>query len=94
MTDNSLNIEQQVEKKKKKKKKKKNKKSKLVRFIEKNRFFKALKETKQELKQVTWTTPKQTLKNTSTVIIFSVICTLICYGFDFLASTGLNLLIK
>lgn len=79
----------------------KNNKNKLQR--EKNKklkigFFRKIinyfKETKYELKQVSWSTRKETLKNTFVVILTVFISVMICYGFDSLISFLLKLIIK
>lgn len=79
---NNKDTEKQVKRKKKKEKKKRKKISAY------------LKETKYELKQVSWSTKKETLKNTWIVILTVIISVLICYGFDSFISFGLKLLVK
>lgn len=91
MTENTIELNNND--KKKKIKKEKNKKKNKEKSKKKN-LFTYFKETKYELKQVSWTSKKDTLKNTGTVILTVFASVLICYGFDSLISFGLKLLIK
>lgn len=81
---NNKDTEKKV-KREKNKKRKKNKRKKISTY---------LKETKYELKQVSWSTKKETLKNTWIVILTVMVSVLICYGFDSFISYGLKLFIK
>lgn len=83
MTDNTINLN-----------KKENNKKKLKEKTKKKNIFTYFKETKYELKQVSWSTKKETLKNTFVVLLTVFTSVLICYGFDSLISFGLKLLIK
>ena len=83
---NNKDTEKKVKKEKKKKKRKEKKKRKSL--------FTYLKETRYELKQVSWSTKKETLKNTWIVILTVLVSVLICYGFDSFISFGLKLFIK
>lgn len=69
----------------------KNKKIKISFFRKIVNYF---KETRYELKQVSWSTKKETFKNTFVVILTVFISVLICYGFDSLISFLLKLIIK
>ena len=80
---NNKDTEKKVKKEKKRKEKKKRKK-----------ISSYLKETRYELKQVSWSTKKETLKNTWIVILTVIVSVLICYGFDSFISFGLKLLVK
>lgn len=53
-----------------------------------------LKETKQELKRVTWPTKKELFKNTSIVLTVVISCTILVWGIDTILSGALALLLK
>lgn len=53
-----------------------------------------LKETRQELKRVTWPTGKELLKNTGIVLAVVVSFTLIVWGLDTLLSWLLSVIVK
>ena len=62
------------------------------------RFFGAIaryfRELRSELKKVVWPTPKQVLKNTLIVLAAVLIVGIFIWMFDFIASGGINLLLK
>lgn len=62
----------------------------------KKRFslFGYLKETKQELKRVTWPTKKELFKNTGIVLTVVISCTILVWGIDTILSGALALLLK
>lgn len=62
----------------------------------KKRFslFGYLKETKQELKRVTWPTKKELLKNTGVVLTVVVSATILVWALDSVLSGALNLILK
>lgn len=86
MNENTIELDN-----KNKLKREKNKKQNVNIF---KRFSKFIKECVSELKKVSWTSKKETLKNTFIVILTVFISVLICYGFDSVISLGLNFLIK
>ncbi|MFH1781143.1 MAG: preprotein translocase subunit SecE [Patescibacteria group bacterium] len=55
-----------------------------------SRFFTYLKESKQELKKVSWPSRKDTIKGTWTVIVFTLIVTLFLGVLDFFFNLGLE----
>ncbi|AMM58522.1 preprotein translocase subunit SecE [Clostridioides difficile] len=57
-------------------------------------MFGYLKETKQELKRVTWPTKKELFKNTSIVLTVVISCTILVWGIDTILSGALALLLK
>ena len=61
------------------------------------RFFGAIaryfRELRSELKKVTWPTPKQVLKNTLIVLASVVIVGIFIWMFDFVAGSGIKLLL-
>lgn len=59
-----------------------------------NQFFNYLKESKEELKKVSWPTRKETLNYTLIVIIISSIIAVFLGFADFLLTKGLSLLLK
>jgi preprotein translocase subunit SecE len=65
-------------------------KSKKQRFS----LLRYLKETRQELKRVTWPTRKELFKNTGIVLFVVVVCTLIVWGLDTGFSGLLALILK
>lgn len=69
---------------KKEKKEKKKRKGLIAKF----------KEIRYELKQVTWTSKKETLKNTITVLFVVGLSSIIVYGMDSILSLGLKALVK
>lgn len=85
MNENTIDISKNKKIDKKKERKTKKKRKKVSSY---------LKETRYELKQVSWSSKKETLKNTFIVILTVIISVLICYGFDSSISFGLKLLIK
>lgn len=56
--------------------------------------FKYIKETKQELKRVTWPTKKELLKNTGVVLTVVVSATILVWALDSVLSGALNLILK
>ncbi|WP_315168360.1 preprotein translocase subunit SecE [Metaclostridioides mangenotii] len=64
--------------------------------IKKKRFslFRYLKETRQELKRVTWPTGKELFKNTGVVLAVVVSFTIIVWGLDTGLSWLLSLIVK
>jgi len=62
----------------------------------KKRFslFRYLKETRQELKRVTWPTGKELFKNTGVVLAVVVSFTIIVWGLDTGLSWLLSLIVK
>lgn len=87
MSDNTMELNKDNEQSTKKHRKKKEKKKRkgLISYI---------KEIKYELKQVSWSSSKETLKNTTTVLIVVGISALIVYGMDSVLSLGLKALVK
>ncbi|MBU5289824.1 preprotein translocase subunit SecE [Paraclostridium bifermentans] len=61
------------------------KKFSLVRYV---------KETKSELKRVTWPTKKELLKNTGIVLTVVVSATILVWALDSVLSGALNLILK
>lgn len=57
-------------------------------------FFRYVKETKQELKRVTWPTKKELLKNTGVVLTVVVSATILVWALDSVLSGALNLILK
>nr|WP_236887750.1 preprotein translocase subunit SecE [Clostridioides mangenotii] len=57
-------------------------------------MFRYLKETRQELKRVTWPTGKELLKNTGIVLAVVVSFTIIIWGLDTGLSWLLSLIVK
>ena len=53
-----------------------------------------IKETKQELKRVTWPTKKELLKNTGIVLTVVISSTLLVWGLDSVLSSALGLILK
>ena len=92
--ENTTTDVEQKDKKKNKKDKQKKKKDKKKKDKKKKKLSQYLKETRYELKQVTWSSKKETLKNTWIVICTVIISVLICWGFDTLLSQALSLLIN
>ena len=62
----------------------------------KKRFslFTYIKETKQELKRVSWPTKKELLKNTGVVLTVVISSTLLVWGLDSVLSSALGLILK
>ena len=58
------------------------------------RFINYLRDTKAELANVKWPTQKQAIIYTALVIGISAVVSLILAGFDFVFSTGLNILLS
>ena len=58
-----------------------------------NRFRRLFRETRSELKKVTWPTREQTIRLTGIVIAFSVVVGLLMGGIDFIFSTFIQWLI-
>ena len=102
MNENTIDINNNTEvidinkkeKKQKDKKKKEKKKEKKKKDKKRKKISQYLKETRYELKQVTWSSKKEVLKNTWVVICTVIISVLICYGFDTIISQALKLLIN
>ncbi|AUN12841.1 preprotein translocase subunit SecE [[Clostridium] sordellii] len=57
-------------------------------------FIRYVKETKQELKRVTWPTKKELLKNTGVVLTVVVSATILVWALDSVLSGALNLILK
>ena len=57
-------------------------------------FIRYVKETKQELKRVTWPTKKELLKNTGIVLTVVVSATILVWALDSVLSGALNLILK
>ena len=57
-------------------------------------FFRYIKETKLELKRVTWPTKKELLKNTGVVLTVVVSATILVWALDSVLSGALNLILK
>lgn len=55
-----------------------------------SRFWTYLKESKEELKKVSWPTKKDTIRGTWTVIIFTAIVTLFLGVLDYFFNLGLE----
>ena len=53
-----------------------------------------LKDTKQELKRVTWSTKKELLKNTGIVLATIISFTILVWGLDTVLSGALGLILK
>ena len=62
----------------------------------KKRFslFSYIRETKQELKRVTWSTKKELLKNTGIVLATIISFTILVWGLDTVLSGALGLILK
>ncbi len=58
-----------------------------------NKVAKALKDTGNELKKVTWPTFKQVVKQTAIVLAFVAIAAVVIFGFEWLCSLLAGLLI-
>lgn len=87
MSDNTVELNNDVKQKDTRTRKKKEKKKK-------KRIRTYIKETKRELKQVSWSSRKETLKNTGTVLLVVGTSALLVYGMDSLLSFSLKALIK
>lgn len=98
MSENIIDLENNkminTEKKNNKKDKKKDKKRKEKKKKNRKKLITYLKETRYELKQVSWSTKKETLKYTGIVLLVVLISSLIVYGMDTLLSLCLSLIIK
>ena len=57
-------------------------------------FVRYVKETKSELKRVTWPTKKELLKNTGVVLTVVVSATILVWALDSVLSGALNLILK
>ena len=57
------------------------------------RIAKWFRELKSELKKVVWPTPKQTLNNTVVALVMMAFSAVVLWGFDTLASLGVQTLI-
>ena len=61
-------------------------------------FFKRVgkwfREMRSELKKVIWPTPKQVTNNTLVALCMMAVCAVALWAFDWLASSGVNLLIN
>lgn len=64
--------------------------------VKKNKFSitRYLKETRQELKRVTWPTKKELFKNTGVVLTVVILSTILVWAVDSLLSGALNLILK
>ena len=51
------------------------------------------REMKSELKKVIWPTPKKTIKDTGTVLLFSLLVGAVIWIFDYVAVSAVHLLI-
>ena len=60
---------------------------------EKRDYGKWFREMKSELKKVVWPAPKKTLKDTGTVLLFSLIVGACIWIFDYAAVSAVHLLI-
>lgn len=58
------------------------------------RVVKWFRDMKSELKKVVWPGPKQIANNTGIVLVFMVAAAIVLWGFDSLASGGVELLIS
>ena len=58
------------------------------------RLVKWFRDMKSELKKVVWPGPKQIANNTGIVLVFMVAAAIVLWGFDSLASGGVELLIS
>jgi preprotein translocase subunit SecE len=58
-----------------------------------NNFITYIKETREELKHVSWPTQKQTVVYTATVVALSALVSVFLGFFDFLFSKGVSFLI-
>lgn len=59
-----------------------------------SRVAKWFRSMKSELKKVIWPTKKQVLKNTAVAVVVMVIAAIAIWGFDSLASAGVNVLLR
>ena len=59
----------------------------------KNRAGKFFRETKSEIKKVSWPSKSQLLRNTAVILAFVVIMTVILYVFDGLLKVGFDKLL-
>lgn len=57
-------------------------------------LFSYIKETKAELKRVTWPTKKELLKDTGVVLTVVILSTILVWGLDTLLSSALKLILK
>ena len=53
-----------------------------------------IKETRQELKRVSWPTRKELIKNTGVVLTVIILTTILVWGLDSALSAALNLILK
>ena len=58
------------------------------------RIKKWFRDMKSELKKVVWPTPKQTAKNTGVALVVIVVCAVVLWGFDSIASRAVEALIS
>jgi len=58
------------------------------------RIAKWFREMKSELKKVVWPTPKQIYNSTLIALVVMVISAIVIWGFDEIASMGINLIIS
>ena len=56
-------------------------------------FTSWLRGMKSELKKVVWPTWKQVVNNTLVVLVVMIVCSVILWGFDYVASLAVTLLI-
>lgn len=68
--------------------------NKSVEKKERTGLFGYFKETKTELKRVTWPTRKELFRNTGVVLTVVIFSTLAVWGIDTLLSGALSLLVK
>lgn len=68
--------------------------NKSVEKKERTGLFGYFKETKAELKRVTWPTRKELFRNTGVVLTVVIFSTLAVWGIDTLLSGALSLLVK
>jgi preprotein translocase subunit SecE len=59
-----------------------------------NRVTRWFREMKSELKKVVWPTPKQILNNTVVALVVMLVSAIVIWGFDTLASQGIEALIS
>jgi len=52
-----------------------------------------LRSMKSELKKVVWPTPKHIANNTLVVLVVMVACAIVLWGFDYVASLAISLLV-
>jgi preprotein translocase subunit SecE len=80
LADNEKKDKNEVDKSEKKSEK--SEKSDKGKKTQKKSAFKWFKDARSEFRKVTWPTPKQTMKNTSIVLVVLTIAGLSIFGFD------------